>query len=160
MTSGFFLVGIPLLAVTAAVVGWIVLTRPALPPRFTGYTLWDRWYVDPVAVLDRDLKEDRLASSILAVRYRLLAEIAVREARSDRGPIATRAPPDPAIARARRLVRDLGPVYLLAAQYEDPARTDPWSRWRKPRWRAESRRRFDALLARVETVWSVRGDRA
>jgi hypothetical protein len=154
VTDGLLLFELPLLLVTAAVVAWFVGSRSALPPRFTGYSLRNQWSVDPVAALQLDLRDDRLTSAILMVRARLLYEIAQRANAGTYGTLLRTGPKNPSLRRAWGVVRRLEATYRIAARYEDPELTDPWSRWRRRSWRATARRRFDRLLEESGSVWS------
>jgi len=108
-------------------------------------------------VLDRDLREGRLTTAAVAVHDRLIGELSGRyrltATEIRRAWWTFRHEPNPTVERACHLVSDLERTYLLAQRAEDPRRSDPWSRWRKPVWRAAARDRFSTELAEAETLW-------
>jgi hypothetical protein len=154
--TGFEL-AIPVLLAIAVALLWDLWIRPASPPRFQGYVVRQGWQVDPNAVLDRDLRNDRLTGAIVAVHEHLVRELADhrklsrREIRRRSHRLGT--PADPPVERACRAVRVLEWTYPLAVMVEDPHRTDLWSRWRRPLWRARARAEYLAALAESEAIW-------
>lgn len=156
--SGPLVLAVPLLLAIVAAFAWILVSRPAKPPRFRGYAVRQGWQVDPIALLDQDLRRERLTSGIIAVRDRLLLEltgryrISLKEVRRSLLPV--RSGRGPAVDEACREVRALEATYAIAYRVEDPLRTDLWSRWRRPAWREQARRRFEEELSAVETLWS------
>jgi hypothetical protein len=150
---------IPLVVVVGVAFAWDAWNRPAAPPRFHPYAVRQGWQVDPLAFLDRDLRAGRLTTAILTVRDDLTRELVQRhgltraEIRAHSRHLGT--PSDPLIDRACRAVLSLERTYLLAARVEDPQRTDLWSRWRRPAWRARARDEFDAELAEATALRSA-----
>ncbi|HLM70085.1 MAG TPA: hypothetical protein VK423_01710 [Thermoplasmata archaeon] len=156
--TGPLVLAIPSAIAFLAAVAWDSWARPAVPPRFQGYSLHQGWRVDPVAVLDEDLRHEKLTGAVAIVRSRLLRELIVHHELSAReverigGPFGPRVAPT--IRLACRTVRDLEVTYRIAERVEDPRRTDPWSQWRRPRWQVMARSRFEGELRRIETFWS------
>jgi hypothetical protein len=155
--SGPFVLTVPLVVATAAGFVWLAWARPASPPRFRGYVVRQGWQVDPLAVLELDLRQGHLSAGILEVRDRLWRELSDHHHLT---PVDIRRwhliPPEDwgqAVQEACQHVRALEATLLLASRAEDPRRVDLWSRWRKPAWRARARRRFEQELSEVETLW-------
>lgn len=155
--SGPIVLAVPLLVATAAGFAWILWPRPANPPRFRGYAVRQGWQVDPLAVLERDLRQGHLSVGIVDLRDRLWRELSEHHHLS---PIEIRSwrliPAEDwgqAVQEACQLVRALETTLLLASRAEDPQRLDLWSRWRRPAWRERARRRFEAELSDVESLW-------
>ncbi len=143
---------------------WAVATRAAEPPRFRGYEVHPTWKIDPVAVLDRDLRNGSLASALDAVRGRLLAELHMRYGLTEKeiyrggSPFPLRK--DPEAAANVRAIATLGIAYRSAERAEDPERHDLWSNWRRPAWKAAARRVLSKELERLEALSAARdGDR-
>ena len=162
MTSGLVLslaFGVPLLIALLTAIAWDLWSRPAEPPRFAAYTVRQGWKIDPIALLDQDLRLGRLTGAIFAVHDRLVRELTERhglrpaEILRDILPLQQRR--DPTIDRACRSVRALEVTYQIANRVEDPRRTDVWSQWRRPVWRSSARRRFQAELSEIESIWPV-----
>jgi hypothetical protein len=155
--SGPLALAVPLGLTILALIAWAIWSRPANPPRLQGYSVRQGWQVDPMALLDRDLKEGRLARGVLMARDRLRLELSERHQLSDadvrRRFYLFRAKPAPEIGRACALVRGLETTYDISIRAEDPQQTDLWSRWRRPAWRARARRRFEEELSEIETLW-------
>jgi len=159
--SGPLVLVIPLIVAILSALAWILWSRPVEPPRFRGYAVRQGWQVDPMARLDRDLRQGRLTSGIVAVRDILLLELAARYHLSPtqvrRSTPFARPRRGPGVDRACRVVRSLEATYTIASLVEDPRRTDLWSRWRRPAWRALARRRFEEELSAVESLWPALG---
>jgi len=159
---GLYLLTVPLLLAFVADLAWVAWSQPALPPLFRGYAVRGAWEVDPLAILDQGLRRDQWSVGILAVRDRLMNELHDRydlpfpEMRRRFLPPSFR---HPAIARACSEVRALESTYSLALRAEDPLRTDLWSQWRRPVWRAQVRREFERELHAVETLLAEPGER-
>ncbi|MGD0588998.1 MAG: hypothetical protein ABSA63_09455 [Thermoplasmata archaeon] len=156
--SGPLLLAVPSVVAFLAAVGWDSWARPALPPRFTGYAVRQGWQVDPLAVLDQDLRHEKLTSAVVTVRDRLVRELTLGHGLTLHD-IATvgrpfRPPRDASIETACRAIRRLDLVYEVASRAEDLRRTDLWSRWRRPAWRATARRRFEEELSVIRSVWA------
>jgi len=157
--AGIVELAVPLVIVVSATFAWLLWSRPAKPPRFRGYAVRQGWQVDPLAPLNWDLRQGRIAVGVGAVRDRLVSELSEgreidpRELR--RSPIFSRSDRSSGTERARRQLRALDITYELAARAEDPQRTDLWSRWRKPVWREKARQRFEAELAELDALWST-----
>ena len=140
---------------------WDLWSHPADPPRFAGYRVHQGWKVDPVAVLDAELRRGHLTAAIVAVHDRLVTELldhhrlTPREIRG--GLFHSTAARGPAIDRACAAVRSLERTYEVAYRVEDPRRTDLWSEWRRADWTAQVRREFGAELAEVESMWPLLG---
>jgi hypothetical protein len=148
---------IPLVIAVLAAIAWLQWGRPVNPPRLRGYAVRQGWQVDPIALLDRELLEGRLAEGILSVHTLLRNELAEHHqitARDlERQFYLFGNKPSPAVREACSQVRALATTYLIASRAEDPRRTDLWSRWRRPSWRAEAERRFEEELTAVEALW-------
>jgi hypothetical protein len=157
--TGPLVLAVPLLIGIASAFAWVLWSRPAKPPRFRGYAVRQGWQVDPMARLDRELREGRLTGGIIAIRDRLLLSLMYRHHLSlhqvRRRSGIRRAKRDPTIDRACREVRALEATYSLAYRVEDPFRADLWSRWRRPVWRARSRRQFEKELSEAESLWPL-----
>ncbi len=157
---GPFVFAVPLLLAILLAFAWTLWSRPAKPPRFAGYAVRQGWQVDPMALLNVDLRRGRLTGGIVAVRDRLLLELTERldltpqEIRR-RFPTALAARRAPAVHRACAEVRALEATYAIAYRVEDPLRTDLWSRWRRPVWRARSRQRFEEELSEAESLFPL-----
>ncbi|MGA8664565.1 MAG: hypothetical protein WB809_05825 [Thermoplasmata archaeon] len=151
-------VGVSIFATFLAFCGWATWSRPAEPPRFRGYAVRQGWKVDPIALLDQDLRRGRLAWAVTLVHDRLVHELTDRHGLTPREIVArTRPGPSgrlPAVDRACRVLVSLEATYQIAYRAEDPHRTDVWSAWRKPVWRAAARRRFENELTEVEGLWA------
>lgn len=155
--GGPFVFLIPLLIAIGLTFGWLAWSRPANPPRFSGYAVRQDWQVDPMALLDRDLRAGRWTAGIIAVHDRLLAEL-TRGHRLTPAQIRRRFPRarrDPAVDQACRALRSLEATYPIAYRAEDPARKDLWSRWRRPVWQERARREFQDELSQVEALWPL-----
>jgi len=157
--SGPLVLAVPSVIAFLAAFSWDAWARPAVPPQFAGYVVRQGWRVDPIAVLDQDLRHEKLAGAVITVHDRLVRELTVRHGLTSRE-IARRGLPfgrrrDPLIDLACRKVRELETTYRIASRAEDSRRTDLWSRWRRPDWRANARRRFEAELSWIESVWST-----
>ncbi|MGA8605166.1 MAG: hypothetical protein WB788_08965 [Thermoplasmata archaeon] len=148
---------IPLVISVLAAIVWLQWGRPVNPPRLRGYAVRQGWQIDPIALLDRELLEGRMAEGILSVHNLLSSELAERHQITawdvQRQFYFFGKKPSPAVREACSQVRALATTYLIAARAEDPRRTDLWSRWRRPSWRAEAERRFDEELTAVESLW-------
>jgi len=155
--SGPLLFTIPLAISVVAAIAWLQWGRPVNPPRLRGYAVRQGWQVDPIALLDRELLEGRLAEGILSVHNLLRNELAERHQITARDVQRQfyffGKKPSRAVREACSQVRSLATTYLVAARAEDPRRTDLWSRWRRPSWRAEAERRFEEELTVVESLW-------
>jgi len=156
--SGPAVLAVPLLILVFAVLAWVTWSHPASPPRRgRGYAVRQGWQIDPMAVLNRDLREGRIGSGIVAVRDRLLLELSEQHHLSAedvrRRFFLLRPRPAPVIARSCRTVRALETTFEIAFRAEDPRRTDLWTRWRRPVWRERARQRFEEELSEVETLW-------
>jgi len=148
---------IPLAISVLAPIAWGYWGRPMNPPRLRGYAVRQGWQVDPIALLDRELREGRLAEGILSVHDLLLNELAERHQTTARDVqrqfYLFGKKPSLAVRQACSQVRSLRITYMIASRAEDPRRTDLWSRWRRPSWRAEAQRRFEEELTAVESLW-------
>jgi len=137
--------------------GWETGPHPAEPPRFVGYSVRQGWRVDPIALLDQDLRRARLTWAVTVVHDRLVGELTVRHGLNPVDILSSTLPSprrrDPVIDRACRIVVALEETYRLAYRAEDPLRTDLWSDWRRPTWRSSARRRFQEELSEVEELW-------
>jgi hypothetical protein len=157
--SGPYLLALPLVLAMGLAFAWILWSRPASPPRFHGYVVRQSWQIDPLAFLERDLREGQFTRGILSVRDRLLVELHERHGLSPtrvrRRLRSARVRQEPTIERACQEVRALEKTYSIAFRAEDPSRTDLWSRWRKPVWRERARSRFEMELTEVETLWPL-----
>lgn len=155
--SGPLLLAIPSLIAFLAAFTWDAWARPALPPRFAGYAVRQGWQIDPIAVLDQDLRHEKITRAVIAVRDRLVRELTAHHGLTARAiaraglPFAPRR--EPTVDLACRTVRELETTFQIAARAEDPERTDLWSRWRRPVWRATARRRYEAELASITSFW-------
>ena len=148
---------LPVVIVAGAAVTWWSWRRFANPPRFSRYAVRIRWMVDPVAWLDRDLRNGRLAPGIGAVLLRVLQELDQRHHLSSEELYSRWRPyrisHDPLLLRAWRLVRRLDSAYRLADLAEDPRLTDFWSRWRRPVRNARAASLFEEALGEVRAIW-------
>jgi hypothetical protein len=138
-------------------ISWELWGRPADPPRFTGYSVRPGWKIDPIALLDQDLRRDRLTWAVTMVHDRLVGELTGHYGMTPDQILGsvfpTRDARPPVIDRACRAVLALEDTYRLAFLAEDPNRKDVWSEWRRPVWRSEARRRFQEELDEVVTIW-------
>ena len=155
--TGPLVLAVPSALVFIAAVGWDAWARPALPPRFRGYAVRQGWQVDPLALLDSELRKDKISTAIAAVRDRVVRELVQHHKLTVRaigraGSPFLSAKNEP-VAEACRAVRQLDLAYRLAARAEDPRRTDLWSRWRRPVWRARARYRFEQQLGHLPSFW-------
>jgi hypothetical protein len=148
---------LPLVIAAGAALTWWSWRRFANPPRFSGYPVRIRWMVDPIAWLDRDLRNGRLAPGISAVLGRLLQELNQYHHLSNqelyRWFRPYRISRDPLLLRAWRLVRRLDDAYRLADLAEDPRLTDLWSRWRRPVRKARAGAIFEEGFREVRAIW-------
>ena len=148
---------LPLAAALVAAFAWDAWVRPVAPPRFQPYSIRPDWQVDPLAILDQDLRRGRLTVAIRVVHDRLLEALVeggrVAPAEIGRYPARLGGPGQPPVERTCRLVRVMAATHRIAALAEDPRRTDLWSSWRRPAWRARAEQRFRAELAEAEMVW-------
>lgn len=151
--------GVPLLIAFFTALAWDFWSWPAEPPRFHGYTVRQSWKVDPLALLDQELRRERLTVAIVSVHDRLLRELTGRHGLTSReilgGLRISAKRRDPTVDRACRAARALETTYQLASRAEDPLRADVWSEWRRPAWRASARRRFDREFSEVESVLPI-----
>jgi hypothetical protein len=148
---------LPLVIAVGAAVTWWSWRRFANPPRFSRYPVRIRWMVDPMAWLDRDLRNGQLASGIDAVLGRLVYELNEYHYLSNEEIFTPFRPyrisHDPLLLRACRLVRRMDGAYRLADLAEDPRLTDPWSRWRRPIRKAKAREIFKEGLREIHAIW-------
>jgi hypothetical protein len=148
---------LPLLLLAVVAIGWWSWNRSANPPRFWGYAVRVGWMVDPIAWLDRDLRQGLLGYGIGAVLRRLLDELTGPHRLTQREIYgwfgSRRVRSDPVLVRARASVRRLGEAYRLANLAEDPGLNDLWSRWRRPARRARARAIFEEELRDVRQLW-------
>lgn len=148
---------IPLVIALGATFAWDAWVRPASPSRFEPYAIRGAWQVDPISLLDQDLRRGRLTGAITAVHDQLLQELTLRHgmtaAEIARGSARLGGPPMPPTERACRVIRAMVATYGAASRTEDPRRTDLWSQWRRPVWRDKAERQFRAELAEAEAVW-------
>jgi len=155
--SGPLVLELPILLALISVFAWTLWSRPAAPPRFHGYAVRQGWQVDPIAVLDQDLRQGRLTGGILAVRDRLLIELTQHHglelAQIRRKFSFSRVPRTPEVTMACEAVRALEATYSVAYRAENPLLTDLWTRWRRPVWREQARRQFEKELSDVENLW-------
>jgi len=155
--SGPLVLEVPTLLALISAFAWILWSRPASPPRFHGYAVRQGWQVDPIALLDEDLRKGRLTAGILAVRDRLLVELTQHHGidlpQIRRRLSFSRVPLAPEVTKACEAVRALEATYSIAYRVENPFLTDLWTRWRRPVWRAQALRRLEKELSEVETLW-------
>jgi hypothetical protein len=156
MTTALPLV-LPLVVAGGAAVTWWSWRRFGDPPRLSPYPVRVRWKVDPMAWLDRDLRNGRIAPGIGAVLGQLLQELTqhhhltIPEIYSRFR--SYRVAHDPLLLQAWRLVRRLDDAYRLAELAEDPRLTDFWSRWRQPVRKARAGAMFEEGLREVRAIW-------
>ncbi len=148
---------LPILLVAGVAIGWWVWNRSANPPQFRGYAVRIGWMVDPIAWLDRDLRNGALTSGISAVLRELLHELVDGHHLTNSDIYGVfprpRVREDPLLRRARRAVRQLEVARHLAELAEDPGRSDLWSRWRRPVRRSRARRILDHELGEIREIW-------
>jgi hypothetical protein len=157
--AGPVALAVPLLVTLFAVFAWGLWDRSADPPRLRGYAVRQGWQVDPIALLNRDLQDGRMAAGVLAVHDLVLGELTGRHHVSARAirrqSIFARPDEGSPLRRACDLVVALETTYEIAYRAEDRKRTDLWSRWRRPKWRELARQRFGEELSAVESVWPL-----
>ena len=139
---------------------WAWWSRSADPPRFRPYAVRQGWKVDPIALLDQDLRRGRLLWAVTLVHDRLVHELTGRFGLTPEEIVGPPGPGGPArrpeVLVACQTVVALQKTYELAYRAEDPERTDVWSEWRKPAWRQAARHRFESELAQVVALWPER----
>ena len=148
-------IALPLGIAAGVAAGWSSWRRFADPPRFSAYSVRLRWMVDPMAWVDRDLRNGELSSAIHAVIARVREDIRRSStARAGQSRIrfwGPRRSPDPLFRQRRRLARRLENAWHLALLGEDRRLTDPWSRWRQRRWNAKARNIFEKALSEARS---------
>jgi hypothetical protein len=155
--SGPLLFTVPFVTAVVTALVWANWSKPADPPRLRGYAVRQGWQVDPIALLDRELLEGRLADGILAVHDRLLTELiehhGLKATDVQRQFYLLGKKPPTVVREACAQVRALAATYEVAYRAEDRGRTDLWSRWRRPAWAEAARLRFEEELSAVEALW-------
>ena len=148
---------IPLVLAVGAAFTWDAWAKLSSPPMFTPYAIRRGWQVDPLALLDQDLRQGHLTGAISAVHDQLLREL-LEHHKMDPGVIAhgpsrLGRPGDSPTSRACRLVRSMVTTYGIASRAESARRDDLWAQWRRPAWRTAAERRFLVEFAEAEAVW-------